>query len=112
MKKLIIFILPLLLLFGCERNTKVYTYDMLYMDTYIEVKLYDVNKNDSDKLFKDVDNIYGSYAKLADRYTKYDDFVNVYYLNKLGAWTQSLSSGMGSLILHKASGYFFVSKIY
>ena len=83
MKKLIIFILPLLFLFGCERNTKVYTYDMLYMDTYIEVKLYDVNKNDSDKIFKDVDNIYSSYAKLADRYTKYDNFVNVYYLNNI-----------------------------
>jgi len=51
------------------------------MDTYIEVKLYDVDEDTANDLFSDIDNIYEEYDHMADRYTSYDNLINVYYLN-------------------------------
>ena len=68
-----------LLLTGC--NVKTYKKSMFYMDTHIEVKLYDVSKSKASKLLKEIDNIYSEYHKLTDRYYSYDDLINVYYLN-------------------------------
>ncbi|HOO68249.1 MAG TPA: FAD:protein FMN transferase, partial [Bacilli bacterium] len=73
-------IIPLLFLCGCSK-TNVETYNMLYMDTYIEVKLYDVDEDTANDLFSDIDNIYEEYDHMADRYTSYDNLINVYYLN-------------------------------
>ena len=82
MKKLFTLCLTIILvitLVGC--NKKMYKYSMFYMDTYIEVKLYDIDKDTSDKLFKDIDKIYKEYHELSDRYNEYEDVINVYYLN-------------------------------
>ena len=46
---------------------------MFYMDTYIEVKLYDVTKEESSNIFKNIDNIFSEYHKLSDRYNAYDN---------------------------------------
>jgi uncharacterized protein YcfL len=42
MKKIMLLIIAVLLLSGCEKSVNIEKYDMFYMDTYIEVKLYDV----------------------------------------------------------------------
>lgn len=81
MKKLIFIVISIFLLCGCEKNVTVESYKMFYMDTYIEVKLYDIDKNESDLIFKEIDNIYNKYHKLSDRYKSYDNFINIYYLN-------------------------------
>ncbi len=82
MKKIItlftIFIFVFLLT-GCK--VKTYKKSMFYMDTHIEVKLYDIDKDTSEKLFKGIESMYKEYHALTDRYTEYDDLVNVYYLN-------------------------------
>lgn len=82
MKKIIILFISILLLTGCT-NGKVYKKGMYYMDTYIEVKLYDIKKSDADKLLKEIDKIYSEYHKLTDRYNEYEDIINIYYLNNI-----------------------------
>lgn len=80
MKKLIVLMLFLLCLCGCSLNG-VQKYNMFYMDTYIEIKLYDTNKKEATNVFKEVDNIFKEYHELSDRYNEYDNVINVYYLN-------------------------------
>lgn len=77
MKKLLLILL--ILLTGCTKENK-YSYDMFYMDTYINVKVYDISKSDSIKIFKKIDNIFKEYNELSDRYNELD-IVNIYYLN-------------------------------
>lgn len=80
MKKVIGIIFCVCLLFGCT-NKKMYSNTLFYMDTFIEVKLYDIDKKESEKLLSEVKKIYKEYHELTDRYNKYDDIVNLYYLN-------------------------------
>ena len=54
MKKIIVILVGILVLCGCS-NQKMDKYDMFYMDTYIEIKLYDVSN--SSEVFKKIDSI-------------------------------------------------------
>lgn len=56
--------------------------NIIKMDTYISVKAYSKNKN-IDKILNDVESIYSKYDILADAYKKYDNVINVYYLNNI-----------------------------
>ena len=85
MKKIfysLIIVFMIFILSACKDIEK-YSYDMFYMDTHIVVKLYDISKEESDNLFKEIDNIYSDYHKLTDRYNSYDGIINVYSLNRL-----------------------------
>ncbi|MBQ6282089.1 MAG: FAD:protein FMN transferase [Bacilli bacterium] len=81
MKKLFVLICMIFLLTGCKTN--MYKKSMFYMDTHIEVKLYDIPNETSKKLLKEIDNIYSEYHKLTDRYNEYEGIINVYYLNNV-----------------------------
>ncbi len=78
MKKVFVFILILIGLTGCDKNN-IQSHNFFYMDTYINVKIYD-NKN-ADEIFKEIDNIYKKYHELSDRYNGYDGIDNVYFIN-------------------------------
>lgn len=86
MKKSLYYITILILLFGFYfsfTNRKVeHSKNIMKMDTYINIKLYSKNKN-VDKILNDVESIYNKYDILADAYTKYDNVINVYYLNNV-----------------------------
>lgn len=77
MKKYLQLILILLFLTGCD-NKRVFSHNYFYMDTYINVKIYDVQN--SETIFSEVDKIYKEYHELADRYKGYESLKNVYYL--------------------------------
>ncbi len=84
MKKICCFIfliVSIMILSGCKASMNKYS--MFYMDTYIEIKLYDVDEDISNELFKDIDKIYKEYHELTDRYNKYNNIVNIYYLNNI-----------------------------
>lgn len=86
MKKSLYYITILILLFGFYfsfTNRKVeHSKNIMKMDTYISIKLYSKNKK-VDKILNDVESIYNKYDILADAYTKYDNVINVYYLNNV-----------------------------
>ena len=105
MKKLIILFITLLLVTGCSKNTNVETYNMFYMDTYIEVKLYDTSN--SKEIFDDIDDIYKSYHELTDRYNSYDNIKNVYYLNEVLKINESveIDSKLSNVINYGLSMY-------
>ena len=76
-----ILILIFIFLFIYNNNSKKdYTRKFFYMDTYIYVKLYDINKKDADKYLDEIENIYKKYHKLTDRYNEYDNIKNIYYI--------------------------------
>lgn len=86
MKKSLYYITILILLFGFYfsfTNRKLeYSKNIMKMDTYINIKLYSKNRK-VDKILNDVESIYNKYDILADAYTKYDNVINVYYLNNV-----------------------------
>ena len=104
MKRLVLIFSLVLLLCGCK-NTKIDTHNMFYMDTYIEVKLYDVK--DSEKIFAEVEKIFSEYHKLVDRYNEYDGLVNIYYLNnKLKVGTEIiLDDRLADIIRYGINAY-------
>jgi len=105
MKKLIILFITLLLITGCSKNTNVETYNMFYMDTYIEVKLYDTSN--SKEIFDGIDEIYSSYHELTDRYNSYGNIKNVYYLNEVLKINESveIDSKLSEVITYGLSMY-------
>lgn len=83
MKKILMLLITILLLNGCSNKENYYSYDMFYMDTYINIRIFDIKESDKDKIFKDIDNLYKEYHKLSNRYEAYDNVNNVYYLNNV-----------------------------
>ncbi|MBP3460949.1 MAG: FAD:protein FMN transferase [Bacilli bacterium] len=77
----LLLILSFIGLFIYNKNKKEeYTAKFFYMDTYIYVKLYDINKETADKYIKEIENIYKKYHELTDRYNAYDNVKNIYYI--------------------------------
>lgn len=66
--------------FFTNMKLKLYSRDIFYMDTYINIKVYS-NKKNIDKILDNCENIYKSYHELTDRYNSYDGIVNLYYIN-------------------------------
>lgn len=64
-----------------KNKLKLYSQDMYYMDTLINIKLYAKSDNDANIHFKEIDNVFSSYHKLTDPYNKYENINNVYYIN-------------------------------
>ena len=106
MKKIVILFISILLLTGCT-NGKVYKKGMYYMDTYIEVKLYDISKSHADKILNEVDNMYKEYHELTDRYNEYEGVINIYYLNNILKNNEKieLDSRLSKLIKYGLSMY-------
>lgn len=82
MKKIVLLILFIFILSGCNKND-MYDKTLFYMDTAIEVKLYDVDEEHANKVLSDIEKMYEKYHKLTDRYNEYEDVINVYYLNNV-----------------------------
>lgn len=81
---LLIILITLIVLFIDKSIYKAYSKNYFYMDTYINIKVNTTkSKKEMDKLFDDIDYLYSSYHMLTDRYNKYDDIINVYYLNEI-----------------------------
>mgnify|MGYP001809798039 CR=1 FL=1 len=74
---IILIIAGIFVMLNREPKVSSYTKNLFYMDTYINVKIYEDNK----KVLDEIDNLYKSYHELTDRYTAYEGIVNVYYLN-------------------------------
>lgn len=82
MKKFLIIICCLFLISGCS-GKKMYKDSFMYMDTYIEIKVYDVSSSKAKELLDSAKNMYKEYHELTDRYNSYDGIVNLYYLNNV-----------------------------
>lgn len=78
---IITIILSLIFLFYNNDKKEMYTTNLFYMDTYINVKIYDVDKDLKDKAFDNIDKIYKRYHELSDRYNQYENIKNIYYIN-------------------------------
>lgn len=76
MKKILI-ILCLLLITGCNKN-EYYSKNLFYMDTVINIKLYNVNENKANDAFKNIENLYLKYEKIVNFY---DENSELYKIN-------------------------------
>lgn len=77
---LLIFLFLIICIIFNERMD-LYSKDLFYMDTIINVKFYCSDKNRANDIMDEVDNIYREYHELTDRYNGYDSINNVYYIN-------------------------------
>lgn len=66
--------------FVFNKKMKLYSKDLFYMDTYINVKFYCDDKNSADDIMNEIDRIYREYHELTDRYNSYG-INNVYFIN-------------------------------
>ena len=67
MKKVFIFIILILALTGCD-NQEHYSKNLFYMDTVINIKIYDNDKEKVDKAFEEIEKIYQKYENLTNFY--------------------------------------------
>lgn len=81
MKKLIIIFFSIFFMCGCAKENSVYQRNIYVMDTVINIKVY--SEIDANEALDKVENLYNEYNKLSDRYTKYDDIKNIYYINNI-----------------------------
>lgn len=63
-----------------NKKMDLYSKDLFYMDTIINVKFYCSDKNKASDIMNEIDNIYRQYHELTDRYNSYD-INNVYFIN-------------------------------
>ena len=74
-----ILVIGLIILYWIEKNeVKEFTRNLFYMDTYIYVKIEAKDEKKATEALEQVEQIYDSYHKLADRYQAYDGIVNLY----------------------------------
>lgn len=85
---IITIVLSLLFLFNSSNKKEVYTTNLFYMDTYINIKIYDVDEKTKDLAFDNIDKVYKKYHELSDRYQKYDNVKNIYYINNIDINTE------------------------
>jgi len=76
MKKIVL-ILLLVLLTGCSKN-EYYSENLFYMDTVINIKIYDKNKEKVDYAIKEIDKLYSKYQNIVNYY---DENSELYKLN-------------------------------
>lgn len=77
MKKILKLMLILLFITGCA-DKKYDSRNYFYMDTYINIKIYDYENTET--IFEEIDKIYKDYHEISDRYHEYASLENVYYL--------------------------------
>lgn len=86
MKKVVL-LLILLLLTGCNNN--YYSTNLFYMDTVINIKIYNAKQEKVEKAFKEIESIYQKYDNLTDFYdqnselSKLNNNVNINISNEL-----------------------------
>lgn len=81
MKKILLLISIIILTTGCTSKKDNFSESYNYMDTLIQVKLYDVTKKEADISFDEIENILKTYHELSNRYNKYESITNIYTIN-------------------------------
>ena len=77
---ILLIFLFLIIYFIFNKRMDLYSKDLFYMDTYINVKFYCSDKDKASSIMNEIDNIYREYHELTDRYNSYD-INNVYFIN-------------------------------
>lgn len=77
----LIIIVLLFIIYFFNDKLSLYSKDLFYMDTYINVKFYSDDKDKALSIMDGIDDIYREYHELTDRYNSYDGVKNVYYIN-------------------------------
>ena len=85
MKKILgiigIILIFLLAYLASNKKMKLYSKDLFYMDTFINVKFYCEKKDKADNIMSHIDDIYREYHLLTDIYNSHDGINNIYFIN-------------------------------
>ena len=77
---ILLIFLFLIIYFIFNKRMDLYSKDLFYMDTIINVKFYCSDKDKASSIMNEIDNIYREYHELTDRYNSYD-INNVFFIN-------------------------------
>ena len=84
MKRTVISVILLIVVIACFicsfliKETKEYTSDLFYMDTYINIRFYTSDSKKATVVLEETEQIYSDYHKLSDRYNAYEGITNLY----------------------------------
>lgn len=76
MKKILVVLSLVLLLTGCNKN-EFYSRNLFYMDTVINIKIYNKDKEKVEQAFAEIENIYSKYENIVNFYDKNSELYNV-----------------------------------
>ena len=104
MKKIIAICTILLILVGCNKQENIISRNLFYMDTLINIKLYNIDKEIANKAIDEIDKLYNKYQKLTDFY---DENSELYQLNNhsSGEKVISISQELYNLIQEGLNWY-------
>lgn len=90
-----------------KNETKEFTRNLFYMDTYIYIKIEEKDTHKATKALAEIEQIYEDYHKLADRYQAYDDIINLYTIhnNTDESKTLTLDSRLYDMIAYGKEWY-------
>ena len=103
-----ILIIGVIIFYFIQKNeTKEFTRNLFYMDTYIYVKIEEKSANKANQVLDHIEQIYEEYHKLADRYQAYDDVINLYtiHYNQDHSETLTLDSRLYDMIAYGKEWY-------
>ena len=80
---IIVIVLIFIVIMMLPKN-KEYHKSLFYMDTYIDVKIFEKNEKKAIEILSGIEDIYREYHQLTNRYEEYDEIINLYtiYHNK------------------------------
>ncbi len=78
---IIVILIFVFLYFNSKNEIKTYQKNLFYMDTIIQIKLYNISSNEANTAFEEIEQIYSEYHQLTDRFNSYSEINNIYYIN-------------------------------
>lgn len=94
MKKIFLILSLILALTGCNKN-QYYSKNLFYMDTVINIKIYDNDKNKVEQAFAEIEKIYSKYENIVNFY---DQNSELYKINNNSNESMELSSELAQLV--------------
>ena len=90
-----------------KNSLQEFSKNLFYMDTYINVKIYNNDSIKSNNALNEIDKLFKEYHELTDRYNEYDSINNIYVINNnnLDDETLTLDSRLYNLIRYGIDSY-------
>lgn len=77
MKKLLLIIMFIFIIVGCNKQEQIINRNLFYMDTLINIKIYEADSKKANEVIDEIDKLYNRYQQLTDFYDSDSELYNI-----------------------------------